>query len=64
MGRVVRGQPLVCRAERSPEMLRVGGKRDHTFGSTEVQHIPVFPEHVNLLHAGDWLDVELLQSTL
>jgi len=39
-------------------------RRDRTFGSAEVQHISVFPEHVGFLHTGNGLDVELLQGTL
>ena len=35
-----------------------------TFWSAEVQNVPVFPEHVNLLHARDRLHVQLLQRTL
>ena len=40
------------------------GRRDRTFGSAEVQHISVLPEHVGFLHTGDGLDIELLQGTL
>ena len=35
-----------------------------TFGCREVQDIAVLPEHVNLLHAGDGLDVQLLERAL
>ena len=35
-----------------------------TFRSAEVQHVPIFPEHVHLLHARDRLHVQLLQRTL
>lgn len=43
---------------------KVGEGGDRTFRSAEVQHISVFPKHVDFLHARDGLDVEFLQSAL
>lgn len=43
-------------AERSAGML--------TLGSLEVEHISVLLEHVDLLDAVDWLNVELLEGSL
>ena len=40
------------------------GREKLTFGSAEVQHVPVLPEHVHLLHTRDRLHVQLLQRTL
>jgi len=54
---------MVSRVLVGPKMLR-SGRRYRTFRSTEVQHISVFPKHVDLLHTRDGLDVELLQSAL
>ena len=39
-------------------------RRELTLRSTEMQHVAVLPEHVDLLYARDRLHVQLLQRTL
>ena len=39
-------------------------ERFPTFGSSEVNHISVILEHVDLLNSLDWLYIELLQRGL
>jgi hypothetical protein len=41
-----------------------GRRRSLTLGSTEMQHVSVFPKHVDFLHTRDRLHVQLLQRTL